>query len=486
MITIKKLFKNIKHKTLNLSPEFVISGIAVDSRAVKKGDLFIAVKGYEADGHTFIRDAVRRGAACVCATRLIDGLSGGKTILVKDTSLILPELAARFYGKPSRRLKFAGVTGTNGKTTTTHLAYEIFKASGRSPALLGSIKHRIRQSVIGSSHTTPGPVKLHSLLKDMSGRGCKYVIMEVSSHALKQSRVSGISYNVAALTNITGDHLDYHLTMSDYIDSKKHLFRSLKSDSAAILNRDDKYYDRFKKSTKAKVLSYGIRNKADFTARHIEADINGTRFFLDMPGGTINIRTPLIGRHNVYNVLAAAAISYAEGIKADVIQEAVGRLFCVPGRLESVDMGQRFKIFIDYAHTHDALKNILTELRNLSGGELVVVFGCGGNRDRTKRAKMGRIASEIADHVILTNDNPRKEDPGRILKEIEAGLGRGFKSYEKIPDRSKAIEKSLKNRNASDIVVIAGKGHEDYQIIGDNRFPFNDKEAVRKAFKEDV
>jgi len=305
-------------------------------------------------------------------------------------------------------------------------------------------------------------------------------VMELSSHALKQGRVKGIDFNIAALPNITGDHLDYHRTMLDYVKSKRLLFESLKNDSFAILNHDDKFYKEFIKSTRGKLISYGINEDSDFKATDIKLDINGSRFVINTPKGMINVKTHLIGLHNIYNILAATSISFAVGIDFEVIRDAIARFGHVAGRLESIEVGQHFKVFIDYAHTHDALEKILSMLKKLCNGKIILVFGCGGNRDRTKRPKMGRIASSLADYVILTDDNPREEDPEAILSEIEKGFQRGFKSYKKIPDRLKAIEEALTNRELSDIVLIAGKGHEDYQIIGDRKFPFNDKKVAEK------
>ncbi len=480
MATIKELFGDQSYKLVNVSREFSVSGIASDSREVRKGNLFIALRGHERDGHRFIRDAFERGAACVCSTRLPKGLKGRRFVIVKDTSAALPVAASRFFGEPSKDLRFIGVTGTNGKTTTTHIVYEILKAAGLHPALLGSVKNKIGDKNAASTHTTPAPLELHSLLSEIRDRGCEYVIMEVSSHALKQSRTAGIDYDVAAMTNLTGDHLDYHLTMRDYAASKKMLFSSLKETAAAVLNKDDGSYREFARSTRAGVLSYGMRKKSDFTARGVETGVRGSRFLLDTPEGPIDVKTSLVGRYNVYNILAAAAISYALGIAPEVIKKAVAGFGGVDGRLEPVCLGQPFRIFVDYAHTHDALRNILTELRRFGGGDLVVVFGCGGNRDRSKRPKMGNIASRLADHVIITSDNPRKEDPELILDEIEKGFRRGFTSYERIADRFRAIERSLENRRPQDIVVIAGKGHEDCQIIGERSFRFNDREAVEE------
>jgi UDP-N-acetylmuramoyl-L-alanyl-D-glutamate--2,6-diaminopimelate ligase len=493
MSKIKELFKDIDCKLIGLTPDFSIGGLCCDSRAVKSGDLFIAVKGCEQDGHDYIKEAIKRGATAICSTRLPKDLKDAEKarfIIVNDTAKILPILASRFFGEPAKFLKLIGITGTNGKTTTSYLVYEILKSAKKSPSLLGTIQYRIGNEGVDSSNTTPGPLPLHSLFRQMKKGGNDYVVMEVSSHALKQGRVTGIGFKIAALTNITGDHLDYHRTMGDYVKSKRLLFESLKNDSFAVLNSDDKFYNEFIKSTRGKLISYGIDKDADFKATNIELDINGSQFVINTPKGTIDVKTSLIGLHNIYNILTAASISFAAGIEFKVIGDAIARFNHVPGRLESVNAGQYFKVFIDYAHTHDALERVLFILKKLCSGKIIVVFGCGGNRDRTKRPKMGKIASSFADYVILTDDNPRKENPDTILSEIEKGFRRGFKSYKKIPDRFKAIEEALVNREPSDIVVIAGKGHEDYQIVGDRKFPFNDKKAVREIlarnFKENA
>ena len=484
MKKVRELFKGIDHRLINIEPDFALGGMSSDSRTIEKGDLFIAVKGCTLDGHDFIKEAIKKGAGAICAERQVKDAGGTGFIILKDAAKALPVLASRFFEAPSKSLKLIGITGTNGKTTTSHLVYEILKTAKKSPSLIGTIQYKIRDEAIASCNTTPGTLLLHSLLGRMRDCGTDYVVTEVSSHALKQSRVSGMDFSFAVLTNITGDHLDYHRTMRDYIKSKRLLFESLRKDAFAILNRDDKSYDEFKRSTKGKVVSYAIDRDADFKATHIESRLSGSRFFLDTPDGTMKAKTPLVGQYNIYNILAAAAVSFAEGIEVSAICEGIGRFDGIAGRLEPVAAGRGFKVFIDYAHTHDALENVLLQLRKLSGGRIVVVFGCGGDRDRTKRPKMGRIASRIADYVILTNDNPRGEDPCLILEEIEKGFGRGFKNYKKIPDRHKAIEEALSGREPSDTVLIAGKGHEDYQIIGGKAFPFNDKKAVEKILND--
>jgi len=484
MKKIKDLFNGIDYKLVNLRPDSEVKGISADSRAIKNGEIFVAINGPEHNGYDYIEDALRKGAAAVCLDKPKDIAKSTGVILVKDTLKTFPILASRIFDDPSKSLRVIGITGTNGKTTVSYLIYEILKAASMTPSLLGTVTYKIKDKTLKSPNTTPGPLLLHSLLRRMKNEGSDYVIMEVSSHALKQARVFGVDFKAAVLTNVTGDHLDYHKTMEDYAKSKRILFESLGKDSVAALNKDDKFYDYFKKSTKAKMLDYGIENKADFRAANIKSDINGSSFLMETPAGAVRIKTPLLGRHNIYNILAAGAVCFTEGISLDTISRAVGSSILVPGRLEGVNAGQSFKIFIDYAHTHDALETILSELRPLSKGSLVAVFGCGGDRDRTKRPKMGRIASEIADEVILTNDNPRTESPEAILDEIESGLKKGFKKYKRIPDRFRAIEESFKNRDKNDIVIIGGKGHEDYQIIGKETIPFSDRDAVEKILKQ--
>ncbi len=484
MKKIKELFKGIDHKLINLKPDFSVKGVSSDSRLIKKGEIFVAITGPEHNGLDYIKDALRKGAAAICLDDPKKAPKGTSVILVKDASKAFSLLASRVLGDPSSKINVVGITGTNGKTTVSYLIHEILKAAGRSPSLLGTVNYKINEKAERSSNTTPGPMLLHSLFARMLEEMSSHAVMEVSSHALKQDRVFGVDFKTAVLTNITGDHLDYHKTMADYAASKRILFESLAKNSTAVLNRDDSYYDYFRKATRAKVLDYGIENEADFTARDIKSDINGSSFLMATPAGHIRMKTVLIGRHNVYNILAAASASFADGIGSSVIKTAVERFTLVPGRLESVDIGQPFRIFIDYAHTHDALEKVLSELRPLCRGDLVAVFGCGGDRDRTKRPKMGRIASKIADEVILTNDNPRTENPEIILDEIEAGIAKGFGNYKRVPDRAKAIERSLENRNRADVVIIAGKGHEDYQIIGKKTLSFNDRRAVEGILKK--
>lgn len=483
MKTIKELFDGMDYKLVNLKPDTGVEGISSDSRTIKRGEVFVAIDGPEHNGYDYIKDALKKGARALCLDKpqAVDRPLG--IILVKDTAKAFPVLASRIYNEPSTSVRVIGVTGTNGKTTITYLVHEILKAAKKKTSLIGTVIYKISDKTVKSSNTTPGPLLLHSLLAEMRDSGGDYAVMEVSSHALKQARVFGVDFKVAILTNITGDHLDYHKTMDDYIRSKRILFESLKDGSFAVLNKDDSFYDYFRKAVKTSVMDYGIENHADFMAKDIKSDVHGSSFLMETPGGSIRIKTPLIGRHNIYNILAAACASFSEGVSLGMIKKALGGFILIPGRLEAVNAGQPFRIFVDYAHTHDALEKILSELRPFGKGKLVVVFGCGGDRDKTKRPKMGRMASEIADEIILTNDNPRTENPEVILNEIEDGIKKGFGGYKRIPCRFEAIKESLKGRSKDDIVVIAGKGHEDYQIVGKKTFPFSDREAVEKILK---
>ncbi|MBN1872110.1 MAG: UDP-N-acetylmuramoyl-L-alanyl-D-glutamate--2,6-diaminopimelate ligase [Candidatus Omnitrophica bacterium] len=478
MKSIDKLFHGLKHKLINCSGDTIIEGISSDTRTLKRGSLFLALRGERVDGHACIKDALIKGTLVVCCEKIPPESTGRPFVLVDDTRKIMPILASRFFDDPSKDMRVAGITGTNGKTTVSYLTYDIFKTANRSPSLIGSVEYRIGDRIIKSHHTTPDAIELQELFKDMLGEGSRYSVMEVSSHALIQQRVEAVDFDVAVLTNVTGDHLDYHKTMKDYVDSKMMLFKSLDKEKTAILNHDDKYYKAFKKITKAKIFTYGISDDAHFNARDIDLRADGSTFSVDSPDGTFRVATSLIGLHNIYNILAAIAVAFSERVDIKICVGAINDFKNVPGRLESVDAGQRFKVFIDYAHTHDALENSLSVLKKFCMGEMVAVFGCGGDRDKTKRPKMGSISVKYADRVILTNDNPRSEDPEAIFRDIEKGIPRGCKSVMKIPDRHEAIKNALLGRGSRDIVLIAGKGHEEEQIIGDKIIPFNDKRSV--------
>lgn len=465
--------------------DFEVQGISCNSKEVSENFIFVAIKGTREDGAKFIKEAAARGARLVVTQLPADtsGLPRNLTLIaVKDARRALADLAAEFYAYPSSRIKVVGVTGTNGKTTITYLLEALLKKAGNSPAVIGTVNYRFKNKIIPSKNTTPGPIQLQALLAEMAREGLDFALMEVSSHALDQQRAGGVDFHSAIFTNLTQDHLDYHRDMESYFRAKAKLFENLKPSSFAVLNYDDAYARRLKSLTRARVISYGIEEKADLGARILSFDCRGTRFLLSFPQGEIEINTALIGRHNIYNLLAAAAWGYQAGISVQVIKSALGALYLVPGRLERIDGTNSFSVFVDYAHTQDALKNTITALRQLCQKKIIVVFGCGGERDKTKRPKMGEVAAQLSDYAIITSDNPRSEEPQAIIKDIEKGIA--SKNYCIIPERREAIRKSLALAREGDIVLIAGKGHEDYQILKDRRIHFDDREVVRECLRQ--
>ena len=459
------------------------SGIASNSKDVRDNYIFVAIKGSRQDGNIYIKEAIARGArAIVCNSRsTVHRDKGVAFIPVADTRKASAELASLFFKEPSKKMKIVGVTGTNGKTTVTYLIEALLKQIGAPCAVVGTVNYRFKGKVLPSTNTTPGPIQMQGLLADMRKAGVGFAVLEVSSHALDQDRTAGIKFSSAIFTNLTQDHLDYHKTLEKYFRSKALLFRGLAKSSFAVINNDDKYAVRLKRLTRCKIITYGIKNKSDIIAKDIRSDISGTRFQLTHKGKGYLFKTPLIGRHNVYNILAAVAWAMGAGLKASDIKPAIKNFRLVPGRLEKVENKSNFSVFVDYAHTEDALKNILTSLRPLSKKEIIVVFGCGGERDKLKRPKMGRIVSELADFAIITNDNPRSEDPQEIIRQIKRGIKKN--NYCVIPDRLEAIKKSLSMASRGDIVLLAGKGHENYQVLKDRTVHFDDREAVKRCLR---
>lgn len=468
-------------QTSNFS-DVEIKGVTSDSRRVKKDFLFAAIRGYALDGHGYVADAVRNGAAALLVERQVDAPSNVPQIVVADTRRALAVVGSRFYGDPSTRMKVVGVTGTNGKTTTTHLVKSILDASGRECGLIGTVGYKVGNRNVPSSMTTPDAVDMQSLLAEMLEEKIAHAAVEVSSHALSQARVDKVRFACAVFTNLTRDHLDYHKTMENYLAVKGLLFEGLGSDAAAVLNADDPASKEFAARTKARVVRYGIREVAEFTARGEEVSIAGMSFDLDSPLGVVRIESSLIGRHNIYNILAAAAACYSLGVDMPFIKVGVEAIQCVPGRLDPVKHGQKYHVLVDYAHTPDALESVLTTLRGLAPKRLIVVFGCGGDRDRTKRPIMGGIAERIADLCWVTSDNPRSERPAAIIEEILAGVKRR-EAMRVQPERSLAIAEAIREAREGDIVLIAGKGHERYQILSDTVIPFDDKDEARKAIE---
>lgn len=467
-----------------------VTGLAVDSQRVRPGYLFIAVKGQNKDGYHFIEDAIARGAVAVITDREYTSTKG-ITVLVADSPRdILSKLAARFYNYPGDKMDLIGITGTNGKTTTAYLIKSILEKSTLKTGLLGTINYFLGERIIPANLTTPDVVTINYFLRQMLDNGCRAGVMEVSSHAIDQERIAGIPFNIAVFTNISKDHMDYHKTIEQYLNTKSRLFRSLSSKGWAIVNLDDPYYSTVIRDVSAKVIGYGIRNVSSIPldykikAKAIKFEKNSMDFLIDAVGfgARFSVKTQLIGFHNAYNILAAISVGLAMNIPIDTIQEGILAMKNIPGRLQRIPSDKPFEVFIDYAHSPDALENVLATIRDVTSGKLIVVFGCGGNRDKYKRPVMGRIASQRADYTILTTDNPRDEVPINIIHDIE----RGFigDNYKVIVDRKEAIIEGLFMADSGDSVVIAGKGHENYQVFKDTTVPFSDQSVVSKFLAE--
>jgi UDP-N-acetylmuramoyl-L-alanyl-D-glutamate--2,6-diaminopimelate ligase len=470
----------------------LVQRITDDSRAVTGGSLFVAVKGERVDGHGFIEQAVKAGAVAVVAQGAVaPGVL--PFIRVADSRKALGLLGSRFYGDPSSHLKMIGVTGTNGKTTTTYLCKALLEGIGRQVGLIGTVGYQIGQETLPAPHTTPGALDLQELLAKMVESRLTDAVMEVSSHALALDRTSGCEYDVAVFTNLTQDHLDFHRTMDEYFEAKLRLFTGLaggqKVAKRAIVNMDDPRGNAIRAACSVPVWGYAIQNQADLRAEGVQLSLAGTTFTAATPAGTFLVESRLVGEHNVYNLLGAIGVALHEGATSDQICRATAHIANVPGRFERVSSGQDFTVVVDYAHTEDALLRLLAAAQALKAGRIITVFGCGGDRDRGKRPKMGRAAVEYSDVVVLTSDNPRTEDPMAILREVEVGVRdaltrRRHVQYHLVSDRREAIGAAIREAHRGDMVLIAGKGHEDYQIIGTKKFHFDDREVAREAIQQ--
>jgi UDP-N-acetylmuramoyl-L-alanyl-D-glutamate--2,6-diaminopimelate ligase len=468
-----------------------ITGVEYDSRRVRPGTVFLAMKGETSDGNRFIDQAISAGAAAVVTDSATENQRPNIAWAhVLHGRRALARLSANFYKRPAERIANTGITGTNGKSTTAFLLESILQAAGRKTALVGTIEYHVAGKILPAPHTTPESLELNRLLSDGLGQGVTEAVMEVSSHALEQQRVFGVPFDVAVFTNLTRDHLDYHHTMEDYFAAKKVLFEGCGTEPprAAVLNVDDEYGQqlaRFCKKKSSVVFTYGLTN-GDFHAHSVDVTQRGTRFQMVSPAGEVAIWTSMIGHVNVYNVLAAAAAGYARDCPIDIIAEGVFDLASVPGRFERVDCGQPFTVVVDYAHTDDALRNLTALARDFvvrTGlkGKVITLFGCGGDRDRTKRPLMGEVAGKGSDFVVLTSDNPRTEDPLAIINDALVGLQKSGAKYSMEPDRRKAISLAVEHAEHGDIVLIAGKGHEKVQITKEGSIPFDDIEVARDA-----
>ena len=480
-MTLADLLARLPRAEATADPRLPVASVTHDSRAVQPGSLFVAIRGLAVDGNQFVDAALRKGAVAVVSEAAAP--PGVPWIQVPDAREALALLSAAVLGDPARALQLVGVTGTNGKTTTTYLIDAALRAAGRRVGLLGTVQYRIGDRVAEAVRTTPESSDLQALFQEMVEAGCSHAVLEVSSHSLELKRVYGCAFQVAVFTNLTRDHLDFHGDMNRYFAAKRILFDSLlREDGHAILNADDDRAAAIAATTRGRVWTYALDRPADLRARDVALSLDGTRFHVDCPAGSFEIQTPLLGRFNVQNVLAAFGAALALGIPPDTAIAGIRSLQGVPGRLERVAAGQDFTVVVDYAHTDDALKNLLETVRELGPRRIITVFGCGGDRDRTKRPLMGAVAQRLSDVVVVTSDNPRSEPPEAILEEIQRGMN-GTRGAERhvIVDRREAIGRALEMARPGDAVVIAGKGHEGYQVLRDRTVPFDDRQVAREA-----
>jgi UDP-N-acetylmuramoyl-L-alanyl-D-glutamate--2,6-diaminopimelate ligase len=506
---LRKLLEGVEIKKITGETLKEIEGVAYHSRQIQRGFLFAALRGMEVDGHQFIEEAIERGAEAVVSEEE-RGVSHRTMIFVPNSRQALARISSNFYGDPSSRVGLIGITGTNGKTTTTYLLESIFKKAGYTVGVIGTINYRFGKKTVPAPNTTPESLDLQRILWEMWREGTSQVIMEVSSHGLDLDRVFGCQFDGAVFTNFTSEHLDYHKTLEQYFESKKKLFSnylmaSRKKRRFAVTNHDDLRGEEIVKGIDLPVIRYGLSPSCDITADRVTSSFEGLSCRVRTPKGEFPVYSKLIGNFNLYNLLAAVAVGIGMDVPLETLKEGVEALGGVSGRFEKVENEKGIHVIVDYAHTHDALERVLSGLRGIleggceKNGKMITVFGCGGDRDRTKRPLMGGVAGKYSDLAILTSDNPRTEDPSAILNEVEKGLKsvplkewdpneielwRSRKGYVKVLDRREAIRLAIQLAHPSDTVLIAGKGHEDYQIIGKKKLPFDDRIEVKKALEE--
>lgn len=474
---LSQILKNVKVKNEYTDRE--VTDVTSDSRQVKEGFLFVCIKGASFDGHSVAQQMLDIGAvAVVCEYDL--GVEN--QIIVDDTRKAYSPICASFFGNPADSLKLIGLTGTNGKTTTTFLIKQILENVGKKVGLIGTVQNMVGDEVYPAHYTTPDPHELQSLFRKMVDAGCEYCIMEVSSQALAQGRVEGIHFHIGAFTNLTQDHLDYHKTWENYFESKKLLFKAC---DCAVTNLDDEYGLKIVDGCGCRVVTYGVDNmKADFVARNVGFSANGVKY--DLVGEKMGrVSCPIPGRFSVYNSLCATSVALTLGVDFTDVLEAISKSNGVKGRIEVVPTpNQNYTVIIDYAHSPDGLENIISSLKEIANGRVVTVFGCGGDRDRTKRPKMGKIAAELSDFCVVTSDNPRSENPSAIIEDILEGMKDTATPYEVVENRKEAIAWAMKNAQPNDIILLAGKGHETYQILPTGTIHFDEREAVAEVLKE--
>ncbi len=479
---INELLNHVAALKVSQAAETDIRGITGDSRRTKQGDLFVCIRGSKSNGTEFIPQAVQRGAVAIAAEDPLE-FGSGTFILVKDAREFLALAARAIMGDPAARMNLAAVTGTNGKTTTSYLLHSIYRRAGYRSCMAGTTGLMIGETRLHSERTTPEADELLGFFRTALQQGCTHGAVEVSSHALVLKRVLGIRFQVGIFSNLTPDHLDFHIDMESYYEAKKILFTPLGQNrvETGVINIDDSYGRRLANEASCPLLTYGFDDGADLRISDCNYGPDQSRLTLTTKGKAVEIRSNLLGRPNAYNVAAAFGGALAAGLVPEAIRDGIESLQGVPGRMERVEEGQPFLVIVDYAHTPDALENMLRTVRALPHRRLITLFGCGGDRDRSKRPIMGEIAARLSDVVIATSDNPRTEDPAAILNEIEIGLAKGSAGYRLILDRRAAIQTAVAMAEKYDAVVIAGKGHESYQIIGNDALPFDDREAAREA-----
>ena len=485
---LRDVFAGLEVETPSSATGLEIRQVACDSRKVNSGGLFFALHGAKADGNTFIRDAISRGAAVVASEQAQpDGLPGSVAwIRVREARKALAVASENFFGHPAEALQLVAVTGTNGKTTSTSLVDSIIKASGAKTGLFGTIAYHTPLGDYPAPNTTPESVDLQGFFAEIRDAGGKYAVLEASSHSLMMDRLWGCHFAAAVFTNLTREHMDYHKTFEDYFAAKKRLFEGTGAGAPeiAVINTDDEYGKKLGGLAK-KTMSYGLSSNADITTKKFQLTFGGLEFTAQTPSGKVDVTSPLVGRINVYNILGAIGAAQALGVSNDVIQAGIRDLKRVAGRFERVEGGQPFLVIVDYAHTDDALENLIRTARELTPkGRVITLFGCGGEKDRTKRPVMGEVSGRLSDLTILTNDNPRGEDPLKIINDVIVGLQKTTGKYMVEPDREKAIGMAIEEAQAGDIVLLAGKGHETSQILGTSTLEWSDKEVAARALRE--
>jgi UDP-N-acetylmuramoyl-L-alanyl-D-glutamate--2,6-diaminopimelate ligase len=487
-MTLDILLRDLSQFRVHGSLATRIADIALHSRSVRPGSLFVAIRGQQHDGHTFVPEAIAHGAVAVVVERRLDIPASVTQVVVPDSRVALASLSCTFYGNPSHALSLLGITGTNGKGTTAYLLDAVLARDGRRTGIIGTLGVKRGEGTTPLDRTTPEAPDLQRILRQMADEGVRDVLMEVASHALAQHRVDGCRFRGAVFTNLTQDHLDFHKTLDAYRAAKRLLFERVEPDGIAVVNADDPSAQAMASATRAPVITYGIGSRADVRAEDLRLHLSGAEFTAVTPQGRFPVRLRLHGRFNVYNALAAIAATNALGVPHKVIGPALAEFAGVPGRFEAIQEGQPFGLIVDYAHTPDGLENVLQAVKDFATGRTLVVFGCGGDRDRTKRPVMGRIAVRLADVAIVTSDNPRSEEPQAIIDEIvtgtrDRGPGTLRARVEVEPDRRLAIRRAIELARPGDVVILAGKGHEPYQEVRGVKHPFDDRVVAREALR---